>query len=76
MDDSIIIVRRRQEALDHAAQILGVRPPVPSAVRCSANFALKLSEKSRQASNGRTASRQNRMNESLPPLKMHTRTPF
>ena len=30
MADSIIIVRRRQEALDRAAQILGVRPPVPS----------------------------------------------
>ena len=31
MADSIIIVRRRQEALDRAARILGVRPPVPSA---------------------------------------------
>ncbi len=31
MADSIIIVRRRQKALDRAAQILGVRPPVPSA---------------------------------------------
>ena len=30
MADSIIIARRRQEALDRAAQILGVRPPVPS----------------------------------------------
>ena len=31
MADSIIIARRRQEALDRAAQILGVRPPAPSA---------------------------------------------
>ncbi len=31
MADSILIVRRRQEALDRAAQILGVRPPAPSA---------------------------------------------
>jgi hypothetical protein len=30
MADSIIIARRRQEALDRAAQILGVRPPLPS----------------------------------------------
>lgn len=30
MADSIIIARRRQAALDRAAQILGVRPPVPS----------------------------------------------
>ena len=30
MADSIIIARRRQEALDRAAHILGVRPPVPS----------------------------------------------
>jgi hypothetical protein len=30
MADSIIIARRRQEALDRAAQILGVRPPVLS----------------------------------------------
>ena len=30
MADSIIIARRRQEALDCAAQILGVRPAVPS----------------------------------------------
>jgi hypothetical protein len=30
MADSIIIARRRQEALDRAAKILGVRPPVPS----------------------------------------------
>ncbi len=31
MADSILIVRRRQKALDRAAQILGVRPPAPSA---------------------------------------------
>jgi hypothetical protein len=31
MDESVIIARRRQEALDRAAQILGVRPPMPSA---------------------------------------------
>ena len=31
MADSVIIARRQQEALDRAAQILGVRPPVPSA---------------------------------------------
>jgi hypothetical protein len=30
MADSVIIARRQQEALDRAAQILGVRPPVPS----------------------------------------------
>jgi hypothetical protein len=30
MANSIIIARRRQEALDRAAKILGVRPPVPS----------------------------------------------
>jgi hypothetical protein len=30
MADSIIIARRQQEALDRAAKILGVRPPVPS----------------------------------------------
>jgi hypothetical protein len=30
MAESIIIAKRRQEALDRAAQILGVRPPVPS----------------------------------------------
>jgi hypothetical protein len=30
MAESIIIARRRQEALDRAAQILGVRPPMPS----------------------------------------------
>jgi hypothetical protein len=31
MADSILIVRRQQQALDRAAQILGVRPPAPSA---------------------------------------------
>jgi hypothetical protein len=31
MADSMIIVRRRQEALDRAAQILGVHPSGPSA---------------------------------------------
>ena len=31
MADSAIIAKRRQEALNRAAQILGVRPPVPSA---------------------------------------------
>jgi hypothetical protein len=31
MADSVIIARRQQEALDRAAQILGVRPPLPSA---------------------------------------------
>jgi hypothetical protein len=31
MDESVVIARRRQEALDRAAQILGVRPPMPSA---------------------------------------------
>jgi hypothetical protein len=31
MADSIVIAKRRQEALDRAAGILGVRPPVPSA---------------------------------------------
>jgi hypothetical protein len=30
MDESVVVARRRQEALDRAAQILGVRPPVPS----------------------------------------------
>jgi hypothetical protein len=30
MAESIVIAKRRQEALDQAAQILGVRPPVPS----------------------------------------------
>jgi hypothetical protein len=30
MAESIIIAKRRQEALDRAAKILGVRPPVPS----------------------------------------------
>jgi hypothetical protein len=30
MADSIIIARRRQEALDRAAKILGVRPRMPS----------------------------------------------
>jgi hypothetical protein len=30
MADSVIIARRRQEALDRAAQILGVHPPLPS----------------------------------------------
>jgi hypothetical protein len=30
MANSIIIARRRQEALDRAARILGVRPPMPS----------------------------------------------
>ena len=30
MADSVIIARRQQEALDRAAQILRVRPPVPS----------------------------------------------
>jgi hypothetical protein len=30
MADSVIIARRQQEALDRAAHILGVRPPVPS----------------------------------------------
>jgi hypothetical protein len=31
MEDSVVIARRRQEALDRAARILGVRPPAPSA---------------------------------------------
>ena len=31
MEDSVVIARRRQEALDRAAWILGVRPPAPSA---------------------------------------------
>jgi hypothetical protein len=31
MEESVVIARRRQEALDRAARILGVRPPVPSA---------------------------------------------
>ena len=31
MDESVVVARRRQEALDRAAQILGVRLPVPSA---------------------------------------------
>jgi len=31
MDESVVIARRRQEALDRAARILGVRPPMPSA---------------------------------------------
>jgi len=31
MDESVVIARRRQEALDQAARILGVRPPMPSA---------------------------------------------
>jgi hypothetical protein len=30
MADSAVIAKRRQEALDRAAKILGVRPPVPS----------------------------------------------
>jgi len=30
MAESVIIAKRRQEALDRAAKILGVRPPVPS----------------------------------------------
>jgi hypothetical protein len=30
MADSVIIARRQQEALDRAAQILGVRSPLPS----------------------------------------------
>ena len=30
MADSAVIAKRRQEALDRAAQILGVRPPMPS----------------------------------------------
>ncbi len=30
MAESVIIAKRRQEALDRAATILGVRPPVPS----------------------------------------------
>jgi hypothetical protein len=30
MAESIVIAMQRQEALDRAAQILGVRPPVPS----------------------------------------------
>ena len=30
MGESVIIAKRRQEALDRAAKILGVRPPVPS----------------------------------------------
>ncbi len=30
MDESVIVTRRRQEALDRAARILGVRPPAPS----------------------------------------------
>jgi hypothetical protein len=31
MAESVVIARRRQEALDRAARILGVRPPAPSA---------------------------------------------
>lgn len=31
MVESVVIARRRQEALDRAARILGVRPPAPSA---------------------------------------------
>ena len=31
MDESVVIARRRKEALDRAARILGVRPPMPSA---------------------------------------------
>jgi hypothetical protein len=31
MDESVVIARRRQEALDRAARILGVRPPAPLA---------------------------------------------
>jgi hypothetical protein len=31
MDESVVIARRRREALDRAARILGVRPPMPSA---------------------------------------------
>jgi hypothetical protein len=30
MAESVIVAKRRQEALDRAAKILGVRPPVPS----------------------------------------------
>jgi hypothetical protein len=30
MADSAIMAKRQQEALDRAAQILGVRPPMPS----------------------------------------------
>jgi hypothetical protein len=30
MAESVIIAKRRQEALDRAAKILGVRPPLPS----------------------------------------------
>jgi hypothetical protein len=30
MADSAVIAKRRQEALDRAAQILGVRPPMPT----------------------------------------------
>jgi hypothetical protein len=30
MAESVTIAKRRQEALDRAAKILGVRPPVPS----------------------------------------------
>ena len=31
MAESVIIAKRRQEALDRAARILGVSPPMPSA---------------------------------------------
>jgi len=31
MNESVVVARRRQEALDRAARILGVRPPAPSA---------------------------------------------
>ena len=31
MDESVVVARRRQEALDRAARILGVRAPAPSA---------------------------------------------
>ena len=31
MDESVVVARRRQEALDRAARILGVSPPAPSA---------------------------------------------
>jgi hypothetical protein len=30
MAESVVIAKRRQEALDRAAKILGVRPPMPS----------------------------------------------
>jgi len=35
MADSVIIARRQQEALDRAAQILGVRSPLPSTMAAS-----------------------------------------